>query len=109
MALKPGESAIWDRRFLVRNDADAPVVIGPAGPEMVPILTSPAAPAGILASIAARARAVLPHVEARQDAARIAVEPLIARHDTFLPAFDITIADALARLVGRGRYSRPPL
>jgi tRNA(Ile)-lysidine synthase len=36
------------------------------------------------------------------------MEPLIAPYARFLPRFDLPLADALAGLVGRARFSSPP-
>lgn len=112
-SVPPGMSIDWDGRFLIANGGNRTGTIGPAGSspgrERAAVL-APDAPAGF----AAKALANLPHK--LEDGPRcltqdgsFRVTPIVARHDTFLPAFDLRLANVTAGLVGRGSYHPSPL
>jgi hypothetical protein len=88
------------------------LIIGPGFPE-APKADGDMLPPAVLAA----ALATLPHVlaeggepaQAGADKSSIELAARIARHDTFLPGFDLIMGNALAALLGRQAYLKPPL
>lgn len=112
MTLGPGEIAVWDRRFTLRNRGTQPLDVCPGRRE--PLKSDEAwPPPALLAS----ALATLPHVLREEvgtpvparEVEDLEIVPRIARHDTFLPGFDRIMANALTALIGRPAYGAPPL
>lgn len=112
VTLAPGESIVWDRRFTIRNGGTQPLIIGPG--QRRPVETEQDMPPPALL---AAASATLPHVlvegeeplPAAGARAPLQVAARSARHDTFLPGFDLIMGNALAVLLGRQAYPKPPL
>lgn len=107
LRIEPGESAVWDGRFRVRNLGGASLLVhsaAAAGDEDLSPL--PDVPAGVVRR-AGRTRPVMLAGEARAAGATHDVEPVLAPYDRFLPVFDLPLAEALAGLFGLPRL--PPL
>ncbi|HTO29582.1 MAG TPA: tRNA lysidine(34) synthetase TilS [Pararhizobium sp.] len=98
--------AIWDSRFLVSNSSPEPLTVR-AGADPVLLRTGPIA-AGLPDAIIKRAAASAPDFlgDAPQG---VSIEPVIGLYDTFLPRFDLIMADSIAALFGRDRYVAPPV
>lgn len=101
--LGPGETAVWDGRFRVRNANVFSVRIMPCGAADGP--ECPTVPSSVLGA----GRRGLPQAVCPGDGAPadVAMVPMIAPHDLFLPGFDLAYGAALARLLGLPPYLRP--
>lgn len=124
MVLKPGQSAVWDERYLISNrDPRHSFILAPTRGQSCPTDLSghpdPERPDSIPAGVWSRARlaeptlfaatadgrpgekqAVLPHT--------VTVERHLAMFDLFLPEFDYILADICAGLFGRPGYRKRP-
>ncbi len=102
LVVPAGEAAIWDGRYRLTNRTARAVVVSAGGDEEGQALHGPAL----------RARRTAPRLEFREggavEAGGVTVEPVIAPYARFLPRFDLPLADALADLLGRGRFMPPP-
>lgn len=124
MVLKPGESAIWDQRYMFSNrDPQRSFIIAPTQGQSSPTGLSgqpypdrhDAVPPGIWS----RARLAEPTFFAATADGRpgerqanlpdtVTVERHLALFDLFLPEFDRILADICAGLFGRQGYRKPP-
>src|SRR5690606_22758213 len=105
LAVPPGIEAVWDGRFRVANRSAASVVV------KAEVAGRPADFAALPSGVARRALKAVPCVFAQEGgemAADIAMTPIVAPYDRFLPRFDLPLADALAALLGLPAFSRPP-
>lgn len=116
--LQPGESALWDGRFLVTNSGTDRMAFHAAG-ETAELRTRLIA-AGLPEPVAKRAaKAAMgfsaaaeasPHFDA---AAPLQPTPCVETHislyDTFLPCFDLMMANSIAALFGRDPYPILPV
>lgn len=102
LLLSPGDAAIWDGRYRLRNHTDRPVVVSARGE----------AAGGELRGAALRASRTAPWLEFEHGgvpgAGDVTVEPLIAPYARFLPRFDLPLANALADILGHMRFVSPP-
>jgi len=102
LTLPAGETATWDERLRIANRSDRTVVVSAAGAAVDPALRG-----------AARRAAKAAPLAAFEDGSpvpedRLALEPLVAPYRRFLPGFDLPVAQALARLLGRAPFASPP-
>lgn len=109
LTLGPGEASIWDGRFAVRNVGNGLVKVGvrdDRGLQQQGLIA-----AGVPPGVARRASLSAPHVVSTDDncVANADVEPRICPYDTFLPGFDLIMADMIAGLFGRQPYVRSPV
>ena len=109
LALRPGEAGIWDGRFTVRNVGNGMVQIGATndgGLQQERLIA-----AGLPPGVAKRASVSAPCVVSTDDncVAKTDVEPRIGPYDTFLPGFDLIMAEMIAGLFGRQPYVRSPV
>lgn len=103
LTVPPGGEAVWDGRFVISNPQDAPLPVMPANTGF------PGAGACDLPpSLIRRAVVTLPHFVASQPCRIPSVLPRIAPYDLFLPGFDLSFANSLARLAGRETFTLPP-
>jgi tRNA(Ile)-lysidine synthase len=116
--LQPGERFLWDGRFLVSNTGPDRIAIR-AGGETAELRARLIA-AGLPEPVAKRAvKAAItfsPATEGsyRHDAAnalppKLCVQTSIGLYDTFLPCFDLMMANSIATLFGRDNYLSPPV
>ncbi len=106
--IPPGQEAIWDGRYRVRNlNSDvlhvAPL---PADRERAVMLFPDTPP-----SIAMRAMSVLPHIAGgKTDVSPLfSMEPILAPFDRFLPQFDIMLAREIGILLGCDAFPPAPV
>ncbi|OBZ95391.1 tRNA(Ile)-lysidine synthetase [Pararhizobium polonicum] len=118
MMIEPGQEAIWDGRFLVGNDGREPIVVHVGGEtdELGARLIAAGLPEPVVKRAARSAPACSLPVSSTEH--REALEPLapkpriessIGLYDTFLPCFDLMMANSIAVLFGRDRYRAPPV
>lgn len=112
LAVAAGQTTLWDGRFVIHNLGERELRIepGPATGRIGQFETVPE-------SIARHAARIGPHLAPQEitksrgpaDAPPIRIEPALAPFDRFLPAFDLEIANAVARLFGREPYPPSPI
>lgn len=118
MIVEPGGQAMWDGRFLVTNDSAEQIAVH-AGGETADLYARLIA-AGLPEPVVKRAVRSAPvcsrlaSLGERADiAAQVAPKPCfeasIGLYDTFLPCFDLMMANSIAALFGRDRYLAPPV
>ncbi|WP_411033393.1 tRNA lysidine(34) synthetase TilS [Shinella sp. BYT-45] len=105
MTLPPEGKGAWDGRYRVHNRTSRAIVVSACGEEA-------GRQSGGLRGPALRAHRAAPCLKF-EDGGKVAeggagVEPLIAPYARFLPRFDLPIAQALADIVGCGRFVHPP-
>jgi tRNA(Ile)-lysidine synthase len=113
LTLAPGETALWDGRFRIASHGSENVLVSPFG-----ALRAREKPAEACASpLVARlvGHGVPPGVAARVARAApfasgesVTITPVIAPYDTFLPRFDLMIAQCVAALFGCAPYPALP-
>jgi tRNA(Ile)-lysidine synthase len=116
--LLPGERALWDDRFLVKNTGSNRISVH-AGGETAELrarliaagLPEPVAKRAVKSAISFSAMA---EVSCRSDAGGLSpptpcVQTHIGLYDTFLPCFDLMMANSIAALFGRDNYPAPPV
>lgn len=124
MTLEPGQSAVWDGRYLVSNqDPDRSFIVAPTSAQDSPTgLYGDADPIrddNIPAGVWSRARRAEPTVFAATDDRKpgdrqailpdnLSVQRHLALFDLFLPEFDSMLADVCAGLFGRPGYRQQP-
>ncbi len=103
-----GENAVWDGRFRVRNLGEVPLLVQPgAAAGAADMSAPPGVPDGVVRR-AGRSRPVAVDGEGRAVvAASLAIAPILAPYDRYLPVFDLPVAQAMARLFGLP--PQPPL
>ncbi len=106
LTVTPSDIAIWDNRFLIVNSGAEPLVVT-AGADATRLHAGPIA-AGLPQAIVKRA-AISALNFLGDMPPEISVEAVIGLYDTFLPRFDLIMADALAVLLGRDRFIPPPV
>ncbi|WP_416407473.1 tRNA lysidine(34) synthetase TilS [Agrobacterium rosae] len=110
LAVAAGATALWDERFEIMNLSTKILSIGGRGAHMVVDL-----PDSIPKGVAKRVMQAMPTVEVEGDqgpaleAGEVVIRPLLAPYDLFLPRFDLELANAIARLIGRSPYPQPPV
>jgi tRNA(Ile)-lysidine synthase len=111
LRLKPGEDCIWDGRFHMRNGSKR-VMSASAGTidtQTVAGLIAAGVPQGV-ARRAARASPSLSMADTDIDTATpVNIGVCLAPWDTFLPRFDMILANQCAALFGRGPYKPLPV
>ena len=112
LAVAPGQTILWDGRFVIHNLGERELRIEP-GSAIEGIGQLEAVPE----SIARHAARIAPHMVPQEstksrgldDALSVRIEPALAPFDRFLPAFDLEIANTVARLFGREPYPASPI
>jgi tRNA(Ile)-lysidine synthase len=110
IVIRPRQKAIWDGRFLISNTGQEPVVVV-GGVDAMEFTARPIA-AGLPEAIvkrAAKSAPVLSTVGQGALSSKPLVETSIGLYDTFLPRFDLMMANSIAALFGRDRYLAPPV
>ncbi|MDQ0321761.1 tRNA(Ile)-lysidine synthase [Pararhizobium capsulatum DSM 1112] len=110
--IAPGETRIWDGRFLVRNKERSRIRLTPLAKPELGAVEARLIAAGVPPAIARRAApAAMPSISqiSGKGPTNVELERHIALYDTFLPRFDLTLANRLAALFGRNRYLAPPV
>ena len=106
LRLPAGAAAAWDGRYHVANRSGRPVTVSAVGNG------AGRGEGARLGGPVLRASRAAPCLEFEGGggvpADLASIEPLIAPYARFLPRFDLPLADALAGLVGRARFSSPP-
>jgi tRNA(Ile)-lysidine synthase len=116
--LRPGQSILWDGRFLVTNDGVQPIAAHSGGETGE--LSARLIAAGLPEPVAKRAVksaitfSVVRDGSHRRGAAnsfppKPCVQTHIGLYDTFLPCFDLMMANSIATLFGRDTYLDPPV
>jgi tRNA(Ile)-lysidine synthase len=106
LQVEAGAAGCWDRRFFIRNGRLSAVTIAAADREDPAFLEACESVPGAVRRAAMRSR---PSASGWRSQEQIAIERRIGLYDTFLPVFDLTLANAIARLVGRAAYVEPPV
>ncbi|MEB2845795.1 tRNA lysidine(34) synthetase TilS [Endobacterium cereale] len=101
LSIGAGQTVVWDGRFRIENRGLQPIEVV-AGTDHAAAFEN--AHSG-LAKLGAR---VSPHVP-EQGEGLVAIAPHLAPFDRFLPVFDLPLAAAIARLMGRQSYLLPPV
>jgi len=110
LVIQPHQKAIWDGRFIVTNTGAVPLMVG-GGVDAVELTARPIA-AGLPEAIVKRAAKSAPAFSLAGQvplSTAALVESSIGLYDTFLPRFDLMIANSIAALFGRDRYLAPPV
>ncbi len=110
LVIQPHQKAIWDGRFIVTNIGAEPLSVG-GGLDAKELATRPIA-AGLPEAIVKRAAKSAPLFSVASEitsSPERLVESSIGLYDTFLPRFDLMMADSIAALFGRERYLAPPV
>jgi tRNA(Ile)-lysidine synthase len=117
--LQPGHSALWDGRFLIANDGSQRIAAQAGG--KTGELRARLIAAGLPEPVAKRAvRSAITFSAVTEEGAdgRGATDALppkpwmqtsIGLYDTFLPCFDLMMANSVATLFGRDNYLTPPV
>lgn len=116
--LRPGQHTLWDGRFLVSNDGSDRFAVH-AGGETAEFcarliaagLPEPVAKRAVKSAIGFSATAM---ASSSPDAVvSLTPTPCVQTHiglyDTFLPCFDLMMANSIATLFGRDNYPAPPV
>ncbi|MBP1858980.1 tRNA lysidine(34) synthetase TilS [Rhizobium herbae] len=118
IVVQPGQKEIWDGRFLVANDSPESIVVGAGGEtaELRARLIAAGLPEPVTKRAVKSALTWAPAQppEERPDAplslpSTPRIESSISLYDTFLPCFDLMMANSIATLFGRDRYLAPPV
>ncbi|WP_421359197.1 tRNA lysidine(34) synthetase TilS [Agrobacterium rosae] len=110
LAVAAGATALWDERFEITNLSARTLSIGGKDARRAVEL-----PASIPKGVAKRVMQTRPTIEIEGDqgpvlkAGEVVIRPLLAPYDLFLPRFDLELANAIARLIGRSPYPQPPV
>lgn len=118
IVVQPGRKAVWDGRFVVTNDGREPIVVR-AGGETAQLharliaagLPEPVVKRAVKSGLTCknttqlndRPAAAAPLLPSPR------IETSIGLYDTFLPCFDLMMANSIAALFGRDRYLAPPV
>lgn len=112
LAVAPGQTTLWDGRFVIHNLGERELRIEPgsATESIGPLEAVPE-------SMARHAARIVPHMVPQEstkprgldDTPPVRIEPALAPFDRFLPAFDLDIANAVARLFRREPYPSSPI
>lgn len=116
--LLPGQRELWDGRFLVRNDGPGRLTVHAASERAA--LCARLIAAGLPEPVAMRAvksaigfSALMDAADHPGAAAALPPTPCVQTHislyDTFLPCFDLMMANSIATLFGRDNYPVPPV
>ncbi len=116
--LQPGQSALWDGRFLVVNDGSQRIAAQAGG--KTGELRARLIAAGLPEPVAKRAvksaitfSAVTEGADGHDTTDALPPKPWmqtsIGLYDTFLPCFDLMMANSIATLFGRDTYLTPPV
>lgn len=106
----PGRSLSWDGRFTIGNGGPVPVTVQ-AGVDRAwtARLAARGIPAGVAGRIAQACPGMLLADGTTAGDAAVSLTPVIAPYDTFLPRFDLMIAQSIATHVGRAPYPACPV
>ena len=110
VVVEPGQRAIWDGRFTVVNSGPESAIVRAGGEQSEPDARLIAA--GLPEAVAKRVLKSTPGIfpaNSGRVAPDVRLEPRIGLYDTFLPCFDLMMADSIAALFGRDRYLAPPV
>lgn len=109
VTVAPGETAIWDGRYEITNSAARPAIVGPGGRASLgePLLPLPA-DSTLPRSIGRLAAALAPRL-IQGDAEKIAVRPVLAPFELFLPHHRFALADSLNVAFGLEHFPALPL
>jgi tRNA(Ile)-lysidine synthase len=116
--LRPGQCALWDGRFLVKNTGSDRISVHAGGKTaelrarlIAAGLPEPVAKRAVKSAISFFAMAeVSYHPDARGPLPPTpCVQTHIGLYDTFLPCFDLMMANSIAALFGRDHYLAPPV
>ncbi len=110
LAIAAGATGLWDERFQISNfSAHTAMVGGEDGHAAIDL------PASVPKGVAKRLMQTKPFLKVEGDnetvleEGDVAIRPLLAPYDLFLPRFDLELANVIARLIGRSSYPKPPL
>lgn len=110
--LAPGARTVWDGRFFVENRSNQTLRLH--APESAalesaePRLFAAGVPQAIARRAAPATLSITPTTPDQRDIATIVLRH-IPLYDTFLPRFDLTLANRMAVLFGRDRYLASPV
>lgn len=114
VTIAAAKTALWDERFEITNIGDHELHVVPLGMGSMANILAPF-PASIPEGVAKRAAQSLPTTgQAGEERALTSADGVMIRHvaapyDLFLPRFDLPLADAIVRLLGRSPYPQPPV
>ncbi|OJF92231.1 tRNA lysidine(34) synthetase TilS [Pararhizobium antarcticum] len=107
----PGEEGVWDGRFRIENRAKQPIFVSAVsdGAQTMAGLIAAGVPDGVARRAAAAAPAVLVADPGSKAVSPVNVGIWLSPWDTFLPRFDLTLANQCATLFGRACYKQLPV
>ncbi len=110
MILAPGQALIWDGRFAIGNRGTRALTLAAGGdPALVRRLTAAGLPPGVAGRVAKAAPDLRFPDGAAADPAAFSRTPVIAPYDTFLPRFDLMIAQSIAAQLHRAPFPTCPV
>ncbi|TCM53582.1 tRNA(Ile)-lysidine synthase [Rhizobium sp. PP-F2F-G48] len=110
LIVAPGQSLVWDGRFTVENTGAVPLTVKAGGdPALTARLTSRDIPAGIAGRVGRASPQMLSPDGTPAGNEAFCLSPVIAPYDTFLPRFDLMIAQSMAAKFGRAPYPACPV
>lgn len=111
LSLDPGEEAMWDGRFRMRNRSQRAVRVsaGAVDAQTMAGLIAAGVPDGVARRAARAAPSVSVAVLVIDAATPVDVGICLSPWDTFLPRFDLILADQCAALFGREPYKPLPV
>lgn len=110
VVVEDGEQMQWDNRLLVANHAGSPVQVVPGGDDWTERLVS----SGVALAVAKRAAPAGWRIKGQPGTdvaltSGMTTRRAIALYDTFLPCFDLPLANQLAKMLSRTAYPLTPV
>lgn len=110
VTVQPGQTLIWDGRVAIDNHGTAAITLmAGADRALVHRLTEGGLSTGVAGRIAQASPGMLLPDGATADPTAFSLAPLIAPYDTFLPRFDLMIAQSIAALFNRAPFPTCPV
>ncbi|SES33820.1 tRNA lysidine(34) synthetase TilS [Rhizobium sp. NFR03] len=108
--VEPGQALIWDGRFRIENHgATGITLLAGADRDLAGKLMAGGVPSGVAGRIAQAFPGVSFPDGATADPNTFSLTPVIAPYDTFLPRFDLMIAQSMAALFNRAPFPTCPV
>ena len=109
-AVEPGQALIWDGRFRIENHgATGITLLAGADRDLAGKLMAGGVPSGVAGRIVQASPGICFADGATADPNTFSLTPVIAPYDTFLPRFDLMIAQSMAALFNRAPFPTCPV